>query len=52
MWVAHVHMYMKFLCLALWQGEVCTDKENDANTDTDANDDERWTIHGCIRLFG
>ena len=24
---------MKFLCLALWQGEVCTDANDDANTD-------------------
>ena len=35
---------IKFLCLALWLGEVCT---ND-----DANDnDVRWTKYDCIRLF-
>ena len=31
---------MKFLCLNLWLGEVCTDDTDDI---TDANDDARWT---------
>ena len=35
---------MKFVCLILWLGEVCTD----ANTD----DDTRQTKHDFIRLFG
>ena len=30
---------MKFLCLALWQGKVCTDANND---------DARLTKHDCI----
>ena len=30
---------MKFLCLILWQGEVCTDTNNDADADeADADD--------------
>ena len=29
---------MKFLCLTLCQGEVCTD--DDANTNANANDDD------------
>ena len=28
---------MKFLCLTLCQGEVCTDANADANTDADAD---------------
>ena len=35
---------MKFVCLTLWLGEVCTD--NDANTDVDTDaidDDAGWT---------
>ena len=45
------HMYicipnMKFLCLTLCQGEVCTD----VNTNADAG--RRRTEHDCIRLFG
>ena len=40
-WVTYVHMYtnMKFLCLTLWQGEVCTDDDDndDANANNDAN---------------
>ena len=35
---------MKFLCLTMWQGEVCADDDDadddDANTDADANDDD------------
>ena len=43
---------MKFLCLTMCQGEVCTDNDDaNANNDTN-NDDARWTIHDCIRLFG
>ena len=44
---------VKFLCLTLWQGEVCTG--DDANTNHDANaneDDTQWTKHASIRLFG
>ena len=46
------HMYtcipnMKFLCLTLCQGDVCTD-----DTNTDSNDDTQQAIHDCIRLFG
>ena len=26
----------KFLCLTLWQGEVCTDDDDDANANDDA----------------
>ena len=33
---------MKFLCLTLWQGEVCTDDNND-DTDANANDDGQNT---------
>ena len=41
---------MKFVCLTLLLGEVCTDNANaDANTD---DDNARWTKHDCIRLFG
>ena len=36
---------MKFLCLILYLGEVCTDTNVDAN-DTDTND-ARWTKHDC-----
>ena len=44
---------MKFLCLTLWLGEVCTDDANDTNDTNDANhDDARWTKHDCISLFG
>ena len=51
------HAYnMKFVCLTLWLGEVCTD---DANANTNTGDDEinkdddiRRTKHDCIRLFG
>ena len=39
---------MKFLCLTMCQGEVCTDDINDDTND----DDTQWTIHDCIRLFG
>ena len=39
---------MKFLCITLCQGEVCTDTDtnanDDANTDTDANDDGQSMI--------
>ena len=38
---------IKFLCLTLCQGEVCTDDDDDANIN-----DARRTKHGCIRLFG
>ena len=41
---------MKFVCLTLSLGEVCTDNVNDDNTNND--DDARWTKHDCIRLFG
>ena len=41
---------MKFICLTLWLGEVCTDANaNDANTN---DNDAQWTKHDCIRLFG
>ena len=40
---------VKFLCLTLCQGEVCTD---DAANAAYTNDDTRWTINDCIRLFG
>ena len=37
---------MKFLCLNLWQGKVCTDDDDDAN---DTNDhDAQWTKHDCL----
>ena len=36
-----------FLCLTLYQGEVCTDDTND-----DAKDDAQQTKNDCIRLFG
>ena len=29
---------MKFLCLTLWQGEVC--KDDDTNADANADDDD------------
>ena len=28
---------MKFLCLTLWQGEVCTDDANDDNANNNNN---------------
>ena len=28
---------MKFLCLTLWQGVVCTDDDGDANTNNDTS---------------
>ena len=34
---------MKFLCLTLWQGEVCTD-DDDANDDANANNDGKSMI--------
>ena len=37
---------IKFLCLALYQGEVCTD-DNDANYDDDANNDGQSVIVTC-----
>ena len=43
---------MKFLCLKVWPGEVCTDDADiDANDDTN-DDDARRTKHDCIRFFG
>ena len=53
-----VDLYMKPLCLIMWQGEVCTDDDADANDDTDVNDDAnedndtRETKHDCTTLFG
>ena len=49
---------IKFLCLNLWLGEMCTD--DSVTNDTDANDDNnyannedaRQAKHDCIRLFG
>ena len=39
---------MKFVCLTLWLGEVCT---NDTNADAATNDnDARRTIHDCKAL--
>ena len=38
---------MKFLCLTLHQGEVCTDDD-----DNDANNNDDGTIHDCIKFFG
>ena len=36
---------MKFLCLTLCQGEVCTDDDNNANVDNDANaNDDRQSM--------
>ena len=35
---------MKFLYLTLCQGEVCTDVNNDANDDANANDDGQSMI--------
>ena len=35
---------MKFLCLTLCQGEVCTDANADTNTDTDANAGRQCTM--------
>ena len=35
---------MKFLCLNLWIGEVCTD----ANDTNNANDDIQWTKHEAL----
>ena len=45
---------MKFLCLNLWLGEVCTDKDanDDNNDDANNDDDTRRTKHDCIRPFG
>ena len=34
---------MKFLCLSLFQGEVCTDDANDEANNDDANDDDANT---------
>ena len=42
---------MKFLCLNLLLGEVCTDNTDAANANN-ANDDARRTKHDFIRLFG
>ena len=39
---------MKFLCLTLCQGKVCTD--NDADVDVN-DDDTRQTKHDCRRLL-
>ena len=39
---------IKFLCLNLWLGELCTD----ANDTNDANANDRWTKHDHMRLFG
>ena len=41
---------MKFLCVTLRLGEMCTD--DDTNNDNAHNDDARQTKHYCIRLFG
>ena len=35
---------MKFLCLTLWQGKVCTDDDDDANNDANANDNREGMI--------
>ena len=49
---------MKFLCLTLWLGGVCTDDDdddddaNDDDTSDDVKDDTRRTKHVGIRLFG
>ena len=40
---------MKFLCLILWLGEVCTDTNDTDANDFDANDTD---THACIRLLG
>ena len=43
---------LKFVCLNLWLGELCTDDAND-DANTNANDDNaRRTKHDCFRLFG
>ena len=43
---------MKFVCLTLWLGEVCTDgNTDDYDTNTDDADDAQWTKHDCIRFF-
>ena len=34
----HMYLYIlnvKFLCLTLWQGEVCTDDDDDTNANND-----------------
>ena len=43
----------KFLCLTMYQGEVCTDDiaNSDANDATN-DDDAQWTKHDYVRLFG
>ena len=35
---------MKFLCLTLWQGKGCTDDDDDANNDANANDNREGMI--------
>ena len=43
---------MKFLCLIVWPGEVCTDTNGAVPDTNDANADEaRHRKHDCIRLF-
>ena len=44
---------MKFVCLTLWLGEVCTEATTeDANADNTNTDDAQQSKHDCIRLFG
>ena len=35
---------MKFLCLNLCQGELCTDDDTNANTDANDDDDRQFMI--------
>ena len=42
---------MKFLCLILWLGGVCTDG-NDAEADANNTDDARQTKQDCVGFFG
>ena len=44
---------MKFACLTLWLGEMCTDANaNTVNANNTGWADARQTKHDCIRLFG
>ena len=45
---ANVHILnMKFLCLTMGQGEVCTDNADTNNTD-DANDGQSMIVQGSL----